>query len=643
MITSLDGSYVYLIIHCLNKNENVSDIIKNLNDNIKIVYQTDFCVNVAAEKQEYLDGLIEKYENNKNVSLIYDRSHPKSINNLYKPCVKYEAYDNIYNNVNQTYTAKQLAQIYQFPIPNNNPKNIAVIEIQGSVNTSDIYNYWGNYCNIPTNYFPQINLVSIDGQSTNPSDPSNNSDTNFEATLDVSNVGAACTNPNTTITMYNCQNTQMSVYNTIVTILNSPVIPNAISFSYTTKETDYPSISYIEPIEQLFEKLVSMGVNFFASTGDEGALNGGTAPSVNYPASSPNVVACGGSSLSCPNLQYNDPATIELVYYDTADSNGSGGGISMFFPQPSYQKNVVPIEFSSGRAIPDISLQAGAANYSGIVQIVAQLLIFNGTLYVAYGTSCVAPLMAGFVAAAGINKFINPYIYSLYLTNRIDFNDIDVGNNGYYEARSGYDCCTGLGSINGINLACDLIQSISGSSPSYCSNPCSCYESLLTTCKNSLNKTQESLEYYKNAYENTKNSLNSCDLTLAKIQESLNYYKNAYNTSQSTITSLQESLNYYKNAYNTSQSTITSLQESLSNVQNSYNISTVSLKSTEQMLEYYKNLYNNAQNSINNCQASLNKYISSYQNTEVSSKLYKQLFEYYKSLYNYQLSITDNS
>ena len=179
----------------------------------------------------------------------------------------------------------------------------------------------------------------------------------------------------------------------------------------------------------------SHGVTFVASTGDGGQPG-------EYPAYSPNVVAVGGTTLF---------VTSGGDYSSEVGWAGSGGGISQFEPQPSYQTGITPS--STARTIPDISFDAdpstGVAVYDSYNGNVT-----GGPWYQFGGTSLAAPSMAAIIsiadqgrAAQGLGSLNGltqtlPILYSLPSS---DYHDITTGNNGF-PAGPGYDLVTGIGS-----------------------------------------------------------------------------------------------------------------------------------------------------------------------------------------------------
>ena len=169
---------------------------------------------------------------------------------------------------------------------------------------------------------------------------------------------------------------------------------------------------------------------------------------MDFPASSPNVLACGGTKLSATTTTILN----EVVWNEPGDG-ATGGGISDVFPLPNYQESAgVPPSANStkntGRGVPDVAADADpTTGYS--VRVDGQDTVIGGT-------SAVAPLWAGLVACLnqGLGKplgFLNPTLYAL-TSQTGAFRDITSGNNGSYSAGPGWDACTGLGVADGSKL-----------------------------------------------------------------------------------------------------------------------------------------------------------------------------------------------
>jgi kumamolisin len=172
---------------------------------------------------------------------------------------------------------------------------------------------------------------------------------------------------------------------------------------------------------------------------------------VDFPASSPYVVACGGTTLELSG----ETISSEEVWNEQASGEGAtGGGVSQLFALPTFQDGAgVPAAPDGfvGRGVPDV---AGDADPDTGYNVVV-----DGQSLVIGGTSAVAPLWAGLFAlinqSLGANVgYVNPQLYTA--TSEATFHDITEGNNGAYSAGPGWDACTGLGSPNGSALSSAL-------------------------------------------------------------------------------------------------------------------------------------------------------------------------------------------
>jgi subtilase family serine protease len=193
------------------------------------------------------------------------------------------------------------------------------------------------------------------------------------------------------------------------------------------------------------------GVTFVSSSGDSGAP-------VSYPASSPNVLAVGGTTLnvdSSGNIQ------------SESGWSGSGGGLSAVESQPSYQSGVVT-QSSTARANPDVAYDADP-NTGFPVYITYGNSPLTPWLQFG-GTSAGAPQWAALIAIADQGRGLAglgsldgatqtlPKLYSL----TSDFNDITTGTSTgspHYSAGTGYDLVTGLGTPIANKLVADLVGS----------------------------------------------------------------------------------------------------------------------------------------------------------------------------------------
>jgi len=199
------------------------------------------------------------------------------------------------------------------------------------------------------------------------------------------------------------------------------------------------------------------GVTFVAGTGDYGAAD------PEYPAFSPNVLAVGGTSLNLnADNSYNSETGWGYNSASAAEFIGSGGGISMFEPEPAYQAGV---QSTGSRTTPDVSLIADPATGAWIAD--TYNLDPSNPFEVVGGTSLSAPAWAGLVAlvnegrAAAGEATLNSSSptdtqQALYSLPQSDYNVITSGFNGY-TANAGYNLVTGLGTPVANLLVGDLI------------------------------------------------------------------------------------------------------------------------------------------------------------------------------------------
>jgi len=346
-----------------------------------------------------------------------------------------------------SYTPTQLAGIYGFPTAVNGAGEcIALIELGGGYTTKDLNNYWKQLKLTTT---PTVSAVSIGNGSNNPTGDPNSAD--GEVMLDIEVPGAVA--PGANIVAYFAENTDAGFLNAITTAVHdSTNKPSIISISWGGPESSWTQQA-MTSMDEAFQSAAAMGVTVCVAAGDDGSTDGvqDGLNHVDFPASSPNVLACGGTRLAASG----NTITSETVWNELANNEGAtGGGISDVFPPPTWQSsaNVPPSANpggNKGRGVPDVAGDADpTTGYDTLV---------DGQSGVIGGTSAVAPLWAGLLALVNESLgqpagFINPLLYQNAVTDG-GVNDITSGNNGAYSAGPGWDACTGLGSPVGIGVA----------------------------------------------------------------------------------------------------------------------------------------------------------------------------------------------
>lgn len=213
--------------------------------------------------------------------------------------------------------------------------------------------------------------------------------------------------------------------------------------------------------DESFAEAALQGITPFASAGDNGSacpvlptngVPGSGLPMVAYPASSPYVLASGGTDLF---------TTTDFSYSFETSWNAGGGGISLVETSPFWQSYtgggatpIVPSAEAGDRGVPDVGMCADPNTCGAIIYV-------SGATEVVGGTSLSSPLSMGSwarIQSAHNNKlgFAPPLIYQLAssaggpntLPSTGPFNDVVLGSNGAYTALPGWDYTTGLGSWN---------------------------------------------------------------------------------------------------------------------------------------------------------------------------------------------------
>ena len=240
-----------------------------------------------------------------------------------------------------------------------------------------------------------------------------------------------------------------------------------------------------------------LGITYVASSGDDGAADcGGTGGLyVNLPASYPGVTSVGGTGFAMPGGLTFTSGTVtavgtEAVWNESTTTSiaAGGGGISSVFARPAYQSGIstctpvgslpTTVTPSQQREVPDISFTAasGRSQYGIFIECTVDTVVgdctntgTNPKIVEIGGTSASAPSFAGVVALAaqatgGRLGNINPLLYALDASVPAAFHDITTGDNEVtckptdpgcpagkkygFAATSGYDCATGLGSLD---------------------------------------------------------------------------------------------------------------------------------------------------------------------------------------------------
>jgi len=354
-----------------------------------------------------------------------------------------------------SFTSLQVAKAYSFPTSvTGKGQTVAIIELGGGFTQSDLNTYFSGLGISPA---PTVVAVSVDGAQNQPTGDTDGPDT--EVMLDIEVVGAVA--PGARIVVYFAPNTDAGFLDAINQAATDKVNqPSVISISWGAAESAWTAQS-LQSYNSALQAVAALGVSVCVAAGDNGSDDGvgDGRDHVDFPASSPYSLGCGGTSL---NLSGGSISS-EVVWNGGANGGATGGGVSDTFPIPSYQANAkVPPSRNpgnfKGRGVPDVAGDADpATGYQ--VQV-------DGSSFTVGGTSAVAPLWAGLIALFNQSLgnpvgYLNPNLYQTIAGKTGAFRDITSGNNGDFKAGAGWDACTGWGSPNGTAL----LQAMSTSAP----------------------------------------------------------------------------------------------------------------------------------------------------------------------------------
>lgn len=242
----------------------------------------------------------------------------------------------------------------------------------------------------------------------------------------------------------------------------------SMSFAVTEQTFGGAAVTQTAQFDKVFQKGLAKHDNFFAATGDTGTANASKQhrdsvnypdPTVEWPATSPYVVAVGGTqlqqgwtwnpssndaftdsgALNPTYWQWNDGGDSEAVWNESWAAIGGGGGASVIYPRPSWQKGV---DTTAGdhRLVPDTAWNA-AVN-GGVDVYITAYPAYNcgnttGCWTIYGGTSAATPQTAALVALvnaarAGADKapigFLDPLLYGGVGTS--NYTDIIPGHYG---------------------------------------------------------------------------------------------------------------------------------------------------------------------------------------------------------------------
>ncbi len=284
-----------------------------------------------------------------------------------------------------SYSPTQVAAAYDFPPGDGGGQTIALVELGGGYAQSDLARYFAGLGLA----VPAVTSVSVDGATNAPTGNPQSADS--EVLLDIEVAGAIA--PGAKIVVYFAPNTDQGFLDAITTAIHDTANrPQVLSISWGGPESRWTAQA-LAAFDAAFGDAALLGMTVFCAAGDKGSNDGvGDAVAhVDFPASSPHVVACGGTRLELTGGRIAS----ERVWNDGPGGGATGGGISDRFDLPAWQRgaNVPPSANAGnrvGRGVPDVSGDADPQT--------GYAVLVDAAPGVVGGTSAVAPLWAALVA-----------------------------------------------------------------------------------------------------------------------------------------------------------------------------------------------------------------------------------------------------
>jgi kumamolisin len=335
------------------------------------------------------------------------------------------------------YSPPQVAQAYDFPAKaTGQGQCVALIELGGGYRAAEIGTYLQSLGLGPAD----VVAVGVDGAHNAPTGNPNSAD--GEVVLDIEVVAGVA--PKATVAVYFAPNTDRGFLDAVTTAVHDTQRhPTVISISWGGPEASWTTQA-TTAFDEALQEAAAVGIPVFVAAGDDGATDGVSdgRKHVDFPASSPHAIACGGTRLDVAGS-----TVTETVWNDLAVGGGAtGGGFSAVFDAPSWQLPVLKKSGQRARGVPDVSGNADPQT--------GYRILVDGSWGAIGGTSAVAPLWAGLVALCNQVAARQPpaLVEKLYAAPPGGFRDITVGDNGGYSAGAGWDACTGIGVPVGTQL-----------------------------------------------------------------------------------------------------------------------------------------------------------------------------------------------
>jgi len=349
------------------------------------------------------------------------------------------------------FTPPEIAQLYNFPPHlDGSGQTIAFIELGGGYSDSDLNAYF-KQLQLPV---PEVTSVAVHGAKNAPE--GNPFGADAAVTMNIEVAGAVA--PRAKIVVYFAPNTSADFMDAVsLAISGEQNKSSIIVIGWGGPESD-SGAQWQNKFNSVLNTAVQRGITVIAGAGDGGSTGGvkDGADHVDFPASSPYVLTCGGTSLNVSGGRILS----EVVWNSGGTGGATGGGFSAVFARPSWQSTqelAGRMKGYSGRGMPDVAAPADPNT--------GYRVYVHGQWQVIGGTEAAASLWGGFIA--DINQalgksvgFLNPLLYQSKEVSET-FRSVVVGSNALpgskgFSAGPGWNPAAGWGTPDGTKLIAAL-------------------------------------------------------------------------------------------------------------------------------------------------------------------------------------------
>jgi kumamolisin len=366
------------------------------------------------------------------------------------------------------YLPSELASHYNFPPGDGSGQTVGLLEFGGGYFADDLKQFC-TLAKIPIP--PNVTVISTDGTPTDNTDGAE-----AEVMLDIEVVAGLC--PKANIVVYFAQFTEQGWITAVDAAVhdqnNNPGVVS-VSWGYAEDNLIWTGQAMAQ-VNETFQDAAALGVTICVAAGDDGssdAVSDGNAH-VDFPASSPYVLAVGGTTIPIKGGKQPDIVWKEGDGLRSDGGGSTGGGVSAVFPRPDWQKNVTINSVNSGaiigRCIPDVAANADA-------MASPYLLVVDGGQQPNGGTSAASPLIAALLTLINAQRpagkrvgYVTPVLYQTIgpgdrTVGAAGCTNVQSGDNitaevGGYSASPGYNAVSGWGTPDGVKLAQAITQAL---------------------------------------------------------------------------------------------------------------------------------------------------------------------------------------